>query len=140
MAAVKPASNVANLAPGTWQVDIDGRRELVYVVDSPTGRWAFCRGLVVFEPSASGSPGRVARSQTVQPPMNAPMPARILAIAVSPGQRVRNGDTLIIVEAMKMELPLRAVADATVEAIHCHEGQLVSPDDVLIEFRSESAG
>jgi biotin carboxyl carrier protein len=35
---------------------------------------------------------------------------------------------------MKMELPLRAAADATVKAVHCREGELVQPDTVLIEL------
>ena len=40
--------------------------------------------------------------------MTAPMPATVLKILAAPGQAVRKGDTLVIVEALKMELPLRA--------------------------------
>jgi biotin carboxyl carrier protein len=35
---------------------------------------------------------------------------------------------------MKMELPLRAAADATVKAVHCRDGELVQPDAVLVEM------
>jgi biotin carboxyl carrier protein len=35
---------------------------------------------------------------------------------------------------MKMELPLRSPADATVTAVHCREGELVQPDTVLVEL------
>ena len=44
------------------------------------------------------------------------------------------GDTLVILEAMKMELPLRAPADGRVTAVHCQPGQLVQPDTSLIEL------
>jgi biotin carboxyl carrier protein len=41
---------------------------------------------------------------------------------------------VIVLEAMKMELPIRAPADATVMAVHCREGELVQPDAALIEL------
>ena len=50
----------------------------------------------------------------------------------SPGDTVRRGDTLIILEAMKMELPVRALADGTVKAVHCKPGDLVQPGVALI--------
>ena len=62
------------------------------------------------------------------------MPATVLKVLVSAGAPVKKGDTLVILEAMKMELPLRAPADATVAAVHCREGELVQPDTVLVEL------
>jgi biotin carboxyl carrier protein len=50
------------------------------------------------------------------------------------GARVKKGETLVILEAMKMELPLRASADATVTAVGCREGELVQPETVLVEL------
>ena len=55
------------------------------------------------------------------------------ALAELAGIEVK-GDTLVILEAMKMELPLRASADAVVSAVHCHAGELVKADTVLIEL------
>ena len=40
---------------------------------------------------------------------------------------VKKGDTVVLLEAMKMELPIRAPADATVRAVNCREGALVQP-------------
>jgi len=62
------------------------------------------------------------------------MPATVLQVLVRPGDTVRSGDTVVILEAMKMELPLRATAAATVTAVHCREGELVRPASVLVEF------
>jgi len=62
------------------------------------------------------------------------MPATVRRINVSPGDRVERGATLIVLEAMKMELPVRAEAAAMVEAINCREGDLVQPGAALIEL------
>jgi len=66
--------------------------------------------------------------------LSAPMPATVLKVHVRPGDSVRKGDTVILLEAMKMELPLRAPADGTVAAVHCREGELVQADAVLVEL------
>ena len=62
------------------------------------------------------------------------MPATVIKVLVSPGVAVQKGDTLMLLEAMKMELPIRALADATVTAVHCREGELVQPDTTLLEM------
>jgi 3-methylcrotonyl-CoA carboxylase alpha subunit len=62
------------------------------------------------------------------------MPATVLRIQTAPGAVVKKGDTLIVLEAMKMEMPLRAPQDGTVAAVHCTEGQLVQPEVTLVEF------
>jgi len=66
--------------------------------------------------------------------LTAPMPATVLKVLVAPGAHVKKGDTLIILEAMKMELSLRAPGNATVTAIACREGELVQPDAILVEL------
>lgn len=63
-----------------------------------------------------------------------PMAATVVRIAVSPGDAVRDGDVLISLEAMKMELPIRAPRDGVVRAIHCRVGDLVNPDQVLLDL------
>jgi biotin carboxyl carrier protein len=62
------------------------------------------------------------------------MPATIVAVPVAAGDQVKQGDPVVVLEAMKMELPLRAPADATVRAVHCHVGELVAADTVLVEL------
>ena len=64
-----------------------------------------------------------------------PMPATVVRIAVKPGDAVRAGDVLIALEAMKMELPIRAPRDGIVAAVHCQEGELVQPGVSLVEIK-----
>jgi len=66
--------------------------------------------------------------------LSAPMPASVLKVQVREGDAVRKGDLVVLLEAMKMELPVRAPADATVAAVHCREGELVEADAVLVEL------
>ena len=53
-------------------------------------------------------------------------------IEVSPGDSVDEGDTVVIIESMKMEMPVEAEDDGTVKAIVCEEGQSVSEGDTLV--------
>ncbi len=72
-----------------------------------------------------------ARDQDILTP---PMPATVVRIAVEPGQSVAAGDLLIALEAMKMELPIRAPRAAIVRAVHCSAGELVQPGQVLLDL------
>jgi acetyl/propionyl-CoA carboxylase alpha subunit len=83
-------------------------------------------------PSSQGS--RTRQSGAGQTSLTAPMPATVLKVAVKPGDSVKKGDLVVLLEAMKMELPLRAPADAVISAVRCREGDLVPADATLVEF------
>ena len=110
------------------RIERDGTQHTVYVAGSPGDVWAFHDGRVYHE-REKADPPKGGHYELV-----APMPATVVKILVAPGQQVRHGDTLVVLEAMKMELPLRAPADATVKAINCREGELVQPDRALVEL------
>jgi acetyl-CoA carboxylase biotin carboxylase subunit len=78
--------------------------------------------------------GRPRRGAGHHEPLVAPMPATVARIQATVGQQVSRGETLLILEAMKMELPVRAPSDGRVTAIHCREGELVQPGLALIEM------
>lgn len=95
--------------------------------------WVQIAGEVfVFTVAESARRSRAAgRDQDVLTP---PMPATVVRIAVSPGQSVEAGDLLVALEAMKMELPIRAPRAAVVRAVHCSAGELVQPGQVLLDL------
>ena len=64
--------------------------------------------------------------------LTAPLPGKITHVAVRPGDAVRAGDALVVIEAMKMENELRAAAAGTVAEVRVQPGQAVNPGDVLI--------
>ena len=65
------------------------------------------------------------------------MNGRIVQVAVKPGDKVKEGDLLITVEAMKMEHGIRALKDGVVAGLFFEEGSLVNEGDELIEMEIE---
>jgi propionyl-CoA carboxylase alpha chain len=63
-----------------------------------------------------------------------PMPGLIISVAVTEGQEVKAGDTLAVVEAMKMENVLRAERDGVVKTIKAKPGDSMAVDAVIMEF------
>ena len=63
-----------------------------------------------------------------------PMPATVASIHATVGQAVNEGDTVIVLEAMKMELPIKAPRAGVVKAVHCAKGDLVQPGVNLLEI------
>lgn len=61
-----------------------------------------------------------------------PMPGIILSVNVSPGQAVKAGDVLLVLEAMKMENEIVASADGTVKQVLVQKGTSVDTDDILV--------
>jgi biotin carboxyl carrier protein len=66
--------------------------------------------------------------------LSAPMPATVIRVIAEPGREVKRGETLLLLEAMKMELPVRAPRDGKVKALHCQAGQLVQPGVPLVDL------
>jgi biotin carboxyl carrier protein len=128
------APAVTWIADGTYRVEHDGRSRIVYVAGAAGSLWAFADGRV-YRSAGAARPGARRTGQAAGPQLlTAPMPATVLRVAVQAGAAVKKGDTVILLEAMKMELPLRAPADATVIAVHCREGEIVQPDATLVEL------
>ena len=103
-----------------------------YVATSGDTHWVFLDGEVFrFTPASST---RRKRTATAGGSLVAPMPATVRRVEAHPGQAVRRGDILIVLEAMKMELPVRAPADGTVVRVICREGELVPSGQELVEL------
>lgn len=104
-------------AEGGATVEVGGETYAIGVEEET--RWTIrTRGGV------AGAPG--ART------LAAPLPGRIAHVAVAPGDRVRRGDTLVVIEAMKMENEFKATADGTVAEVRVRTGQAVNAGDVLV--------
>ena len=103
----------------------------VAVAGPPDHRWIWIDGRVLRleAPSTGRTRGRTASNE-----LSAPMPATVVTVMVEVGSSVARGEMLIMLEAMKMELPIRAPRDGAVRAIHCQPGELVQPGVNLLDL------
>ncbi|HBT84465.1 MAG: acetyl-CoA carboxylase biotin carboxyl carrier protein subunit [Fermentimonas sp.] len=80
--------------------------------------------------------GRQSSVDEVQETIISPMPGKVIKILVTEDMEVKQGDPLIVVEAMKMQSTYSAAQDAIVEKIHIEEGDSVLRDQLLITFKT----
>ena len=66
--------------------------------------------------------------------VSAPMPGTILEVKVAPGQSVKKGDVICVLEAMKMENEIPAPCDGVVTAVLVQKGSTVAANDVLVSL------
>lgn len=111
----------------------DGVATIVAAAGPPHALWATTNGRAVLLNVERGE-RRSSASGTVAGDMSAPMPAAVVKILVAPGDRVAAGTTLVVLEAMKMELPVRATRDGVIRSVGCTVGQLVTPGAPLVEI------
>ena len=105
---------------GRYTLWLDGHR---YEVEALDERSRTIRDMTA---AASGPKGPA--------PLVAPMPGLIVRVNAQPGDAVRAGQGLVVMEAMKMENELRAAADGTVKAVLVSPGTAVEKGTVLVEL------
>lgn len=117
----------------------DGRSfEMTAQPGDRRGRWRIAAGGSRFEVDAVDERTRAIREMTgggeaeMEKTVNAPMPGLVVRLLVEPGEAVRAGQGLVIVEAMKMENELKAPADGTVARIEVQAGQTVDKGATLV--------
>lgn len=125
-----------------WRGLVDGEPLLVQIANAPGGINLLWRGVGA---SARVLPASQARLNALMPVKEAPdtsnlllcpMPGLVVSVSVEEGQQIKAGETLAVVEAMKMENVLRAERDATISAIHASAGDSLAVDAVIMEFES----
>lgn len=79
-----------------------------------------------------------ADAGAMKPQLNSPMAGRVVLVKVAPGEEVHKDQTLVIIEAMKMENEIRATASARIKDIRVKAGDVVAAGDVLLAFEVES--
>ena len=119
-------------APGELLVRDGTGVTRVFAVADRDRIWIFHDGVVHEMPIEQGGTRRRAAHGAGS--LTAPMPATVIDVKVAPGDAVARGDILVLLEAMKMELPVRAPGDGRVKAVHCRPGELVQPDTALIDL------
>jgi propionyl-CoA carboxylase alpha chain len=132
----------SNFAPGmpVWAGSIDGVPVAMHVRTVPNGFELAYRGSEVKAFVYTEREARYARLMPAkklsgsEKSIRCPMPGLVVSLAVAEGQEVKAGETLAVVEAMKMENILRAERDGVIAKIRVKPGDSVAVDAVIMEF------
>ena len=139
---------IVSIGRGRYRLTRGAGQRLAYAAGPPEARWVFLDGRVyvidtvrlkadtTYVASGSSRTGNAAagRPQDEEMALASPMPATVASIHAAPGQEVHTGDLLVVLEAMKMELPIRAPRAGRVKAVACRRGELVQPGVPLVEL------
>ena len=77
-------------------------------------------------------PCNCTRRESSLPDVEAHITGTVWKVECEVGQQIEEGDTVVIIESMKMEMPVEAEDDGKVKEIRCSEGQSVSEGDTLV--------
>jgi propionyl-CoA carboxylase alpha chain len=133
---------VSSWRPGdpVWSGTVGDKTVAVQVRPVPNGFVLAYHGVEVTAFVYTASEAQAARLMPIKAAsdtgkmLRCPMPGLVLSIEVQVGQEVKAGETLAVVEAMKMENVLRAERDGKVEKIHARPGDSLAVDAVILEF------
>lgn len=129
---------VLEARPGELSLRFDGRPVTLYWARQGDVHWVALEGCTyeLHKPASQDRrPAGAAQSSRV---LRAPMPAQVRAVLVAEGNLVEGGQTLMLLEAMKMEIKLQAPRRGRIARLPVHEGQAVDRDQVLVEISDES--
>jgi len=117
---------------GRMDLLIDDKRVSAYVSSDGAKRWVTINGHTLMLTKTSGAKRGIRHDHAGG--LIAPMPGQVRSVAVSVGDVVRKSQTLLTMEAMKMEIRIQALKDGKVKAVHVIQGQTVEREQILIEM------
>jgi biotin carboxyl carrier protein len=117
---------------GTLELLIDGKRVTAYVSSDNTKRWVTVNGQTFVLTKPAGGK-RKSMGHDHASDLVAPMPGQVRTVNVSEGESVTKGQTLLVLEAMKMEIRIQTRRDGKVTKIFVKQGQTVEREQILIE-------
>jgi biotin carboxyl carrier protein len=119
---------------GKLDLLIDGERVTACVSSDNTKRWVTINGRTFVLSKQSGSRKSASGHHHAEGELTAPMPGQVRAVNVNEGDEVIKGQTLMVLEAMKMEIRIQSPGDGTVKKLLVKQGQTVEREQMLIEI------
>jgi len=117
---------------GRMDLLVDGQRVNAHVSSDMAKRWVTIDGHTIMLTKTSGAKQGVRHDHAGG--LIAPMPGQVRSVSVSVGDVVKKGQTLLTMEAMKMEIRIQALKDGRVKVLHAAQGQTVEREQILIEM------
>lgn len=120
---------------GQLELLIDGERVMAYVSSDGAKRWVTVNGqTMVLTKPAAGTRKSSHGHHHAAGELTAPMPGQVRTVNVSEGEAVTKGQTLLLLEAMKMEIRIQSPNAGTVSRLFVKQGQTVEREQMLIEI------
>ncbi|MEO7841817.1 MAG: biotin/lipoyl-containing protein [Anaerolineales bacterium] len=116
---------------GRLDLLVDGKRVTTYVSSDGVKRWVTVNGRTVVLTRSSGAK-RSGAGQDHASELAAPMPGVVRGVNVGEGESITKGQTLLVLEAMKMEIRIQAPFDGVVKSLAVNVGQTVEREQSLI--------
>lgn len=118
---------------GKLDLLIDGKQVTAYVSSDNARRWVTVNGQT-FVLTKSSSARRKSAGYDQASELAAPMPGLVRAVNVSEGDTVTKGETLLLLEAMKMEIRIQAPFDGKIASLSVKAGQTVEREQILVKM------
>ena len=119
---------------GQLELLIDGDRVTAYVSADNARRWVTVDGQTFVLTKQSGSRKSGGGHHHAAGELTAPMPGQVRTVNVSEGDTVTKGQTLMVLEAMKMEIRIQAPMDGVVKLLTAKVGQTVEREQILLKM------
>lgn len=117
----------------TYEVEVEhGEAMLIDEYDAIAPAPAAAPVAAAPAPVAAAAPAAAAPAAVAGTPVTAPLPGNVLELKVKPGESVKAGQLLVLIEAMKMENEVFAPADGVVKQILAQKGAMVATGDTLL--------
>ena len=117
---------------GQLELLMDGERVTAYVSSENSKRWVTVNGRTFVLTKSSGKRRKSAAHDHASE-LTAPMPGQVRSVNVSEGEAVKKSQTLMVIEAMKMEIRIQATSEGVVRKLFVRQGQTVEREQKLIE-------
>lgn len=127
---------VQRLADGRYRVQMADRRFDVALARGAAADWGAVDGQTYRWPHVTSEE---PAATDIDAALAASTPATVTAVKVAAGDQVSPGDTLVVLEAMKMEMPIRAPRAGRVKTVGCAVGDQVQPGVALVELATPPA-
>jgi biotin carboxyl carrier protein len=125
---------VINRSPGMVTLQFGSRVRTFYWAAEQQTRWVAHRGCTYLLQRPTAKQARRAQTRSRDAALRAPMPAQVRSVFVKNGDEVAMGETLLLLEAMKMEIKVQSPRAGRIQAVRVASGETVLRDQILLEL------
>jgi biotin carboxyl carrier protein len=132
--------NVTRISDNCLSIILNDKTHTIYAVESDNEVFIHLDGRAIRLVKVGNDQKKFAREGLefgVRDEIATPMPGKVVKILVNEGEQVKAGQSLVIVESMKMENEIKSPANGAVKSIHFKAGDLVEPGQPIIKLEPE---